>query len=166
MIRENIRMKDNGISNSRISKSLGKSRTTVIKYLAAIEISGLPLKELLDLSDNDLAQLFEPQDILSSTNQDAAHAELYAFFPYVEKELKRVGVTRYILWEEHKRKYPEGIIYSRFCYHYSKWNKKSEGYMPTEHKAGDKLFIDHAGKKLFHSNGVEKAVKVPLTFQK
>lgn len=148
MIREIIRMKHQGISNSKISESLGKSRTTVIKYVTAVVKSGIELEELLDLSDEDLSELFEPQDILSLSNQKATHSELYAFFPYVEKELKRVGVTRYLLWEEYKQKYPEGIMYSRFCFHYSKWSKKSEGYMPTDYKVGDKLFIDHAGKKL------------------
>src|SRR5690554_3588440 len=39
-------------------------------------------------------------------------------------------------------------MYSQFCEHYNKWNRKSEGYMPTAHKAGEKLFIDYAGKKL------------------
>lgn len=146
MIREIIRMKNNGFSNIRISKSLGKSRTTVVKYLNAFEESGFDLKELLSLCDNDLFELFEPNDTL--TPNDTAHTNLYAFFPYVEKELKRTGVTRYILWEEYKQKHPEGIMYSRFCYHYSKWNQKSDGYMPTVYKAGDKLFIDYAGKKL------------------
>ncbi|WP_186434924.1 IS21 family transposase [Gillisia sp. Hel_I_86] len=148
MIREIIRMKNNGFSNIRISKSLGKSRTTVIKYLNAFGESGFSFNELLELSDNDLLELFETQDTLSPNDQDNTHSELYAFFPYVEKELKRVGVTRHILWKEYKQKYPEGIMYSRFCYHYSQWSQKSEGYMPAVYKAGEKVFIDYAGKKL------------------
>lgn len=148
MIREIIRMKNNGFSNIRISKSLGKSRTTVIKYLSAFGESGFNFNELLELSDNDLQELFETQDSLSPNDQDSTHSELYAFFPYVEKELKRVGVTRHILWKEYKQKYPEGIMYSRFCYHYSQWSQKSEGYMPAVYKAGEKVFIDYAGKKL------------------
>ena len=148
MIREIIRMKNNGLSNSRISQSLGKSRTTIIKYLTAFEESGFNSKELLELSDNDLFELFDVQDTIPPEDRDTIHLELNAFFPFVEKELKRVGVTRYLLWENYKRKHPEGIMYSRFCFHYRRWNKKSEGYMPNIYKAGDKLFIDYAGKKL------------------
>ncbi|MEI6297496.1 MAG: IS21 family transposase, partial [bacterium] len=87
----------------------------------------------------------------------------YAFFPYVEKELKRVGVTRHILWKEYIQEQPEGVQYSQFCDHYYRWNKKSEGYMPIEYKAGEKLFIDYAGKKLHvidKETGEIKAVEV------
>ena len=148
MIREIIRMKDNGLSNNQISKSLGKSRTTIIKYLGAIETSGVCLKELLELKGEDLSELFEVSNDLNPLNREQIHKDLYSFFPYLEKELKRVGVTRHILWGEYKAKYPEGVMYSQFCEHYNKWNQKSEGYMPTTHKAGEKLFIDYAGKKL------------------
>jgi orotate phosphoribosyltransferase-like protein len=54
MIREIIRMKNNGFSNFEISLSLEKSRTTVIKYLLAFENSGFSYTELLELSNNDL----------------------------------------------------------------------------------------------------------------
>lgn len=148
MIREIIRMKNNGFSNVEISLSLKKSRTTVIKYLSAFENSGFGYTELLELSDNDLFDLFEAEDSTAISERDTTHLELIDFFPYVEKELKRVGVTRHILWEEYHQKYPEGVMYSRFCYHYSKWIQKSEGYMPAVYKAGDKVFVDYAGKKL------------------
>lgn len=148
MIREIIRMRDNGLSNSQISKSLGKSRTTILKYLGAIKASGFESKELLLLKEDDLSELFEVSDELNLANREDIHKVLYAFFPYVDKELKRVGVTRQLLWKEYKTKHPQGVMYSQFCEHFNKWNKKSEGYMPTVHKAGEKLFIDYAGKKL------------------
>lgn len=148
MIREIIRMKDNGLSNSQISKSLGKSRTTVHKYLDAIKVSGFCTKELLRLKGEDLSELFEVPNELSRSDREQIHSDLFSFFPYVEKELKRVGVSRKILWNEYKMKQPEGVMYSQFCEHYNRWNLKSEGYMPTTHKAGEKLFIDYAGKKL------------------
>lgn len=148
MIREIIRMKANGLSNNQISKSLGKSRTTIIKYLGVIDTSGICLKEHLELKGEDLSELFEVSTELNPTNRERIHKDLYCFFPYLEKELKRVGVTRRILWGEYKTKHPQGVMYSQFCEHYKKWNQKSQGYMPTAHKAGEKLFIDYAGKKL------------------
>jgi transposase len=147
MIREIIRMKDNGLSNSQISKSLGKSRTTIVKYLGAIEASGFCSKELLQLKTEDLSELFEVSGEINPANREQIHKDLHSFFPYVQKELKRVGVTRHILWGEYKAKHPEGVMYSQFCEHYNKWSHKCEGYMPTNHKAGDKLFVDYAGKK-------------------
>lgn len=153
MIREIIRMKENGLSNSQISKNLGKSRTTITKYLKLIEASEISIKELLTLKTEDLWELFEVPNELNPGNREQIHKDLQAFFPYVEKELKRVGVTRQVLWNEYKSKHPEGVMYSRFCDHYSRWNRKSEGYMPTDHKAGEKLFIDYAGKKLHIIDG-------------
>jgi hypothetical protein len=93
MIREIIRMKDNGLSNNQISKSLGKSRTTIIKYLGVIEASGICLKELLELKGEDLSELLEVSNELNPVNRDQIHKDLHSFFPYLEKELKRVGVT-------------------------------------------------------------------------
>ena len=78
MIREIIRMKDNGLSHSQISKSLGKSRTTILKYLAAFELSGLKNKELLALCSEDLYNLFETQNAIIPRDKDLAHNNLYA----------------------------------------------------------------------------------------
>lgn len=81
MIREIIRMKNNGFSNIRISESLGKSRTTVIKYLNAFGDSGFSLEELLELSDNDLLELFEAQDLLSPAIRKAHILNFMPFSP-------------------------------------------------------------------------------------
>ena len=43
----------------KISQSLGKSRTTILKYLSDIEVSGLKAKALLKLLKEDLFKLFE-----------------------------------------------------------------------------------------------------------
>ena len=59
MIREIIRKKHKGFSNSKISQSLSKSRTTILKYLSVIEVSSLKTKALLKLSKEDLFKLFE-----------------------------------------------------------------------------------------------------------
>lgn len=147
MIREIIRMKKHGFGNSEIAKTLGKSRSTIVKYSNGIRESGLTLDELLRLPDERLNDLIESINT-PPKNQQIMHSELYEFFPYVEKELKRVGVTRQMLWEEYKEKYPEGLMSSQFNMHYNKWLLKTEGYMPAVYKVGEKAFVDYAGKKL------------------
>ena len=151
MIREIIKLKNQDVSHSRISQITSKSRTTILKYVEKIEHSALPLEDLLQLSDSELVELFEVDAdlIYNSTLRAKIRKTLYDFFPYVDKELKRVGVSRHLLWLEYKELNSDGVMYSQFCDHYCQWNKKSEGYMPIEHKAGDKLFIDYAGKKLY-----------------
>lgn len=81
MIREIISMKANGLSNSQISLSLGKSRTTIVKYLRAIESSGISMKGLPELKEADLSKFLEFSDDLNSATRKHIHLDLYAFFP-------------------------------------------------------------------------------------
>jgi transposase len=61
---------------------------------------------------------------------------------YIEKELKRPGVTLQLLWQEYKEGYSGGYQYSRFCEMYEVWRKAHDVYTPTPHKAGHELFVD------------------------
>jgi transposase len=67
---------------------------------------------------------------------------------YVEKELKRSGVTLQLLWQEYKEAHPDGYQYSRFCEMYETWCKKNDVYTPMPHKAGEELFVDYSGDKM------------------
>ncbi|TAG24560.1 MAG: transposase, partial [Cytophagales bacterium] len=73
---------------------------------------------------------------------------LVAMFPYFEKELKRVGVTRWILWGEYRQQHPDGYSYSQVCDHYKLWKISRSGTLHFEHEPADKLFIDFTGKKI------------------
>ena len=52
------------------------------------------------------------------------------------------------IWEEYRQEQPDGYSYSQFCYHFQVWRDGDEVTMHIEHKVGDKLFVDFAGKKL------------------
>ncbi len=132
-----------GKSRRSIAEELGISRNTVKKYLYKLQQTGMSLEELILLEDREINHLMEdpPKEIDKLK-------ELKKLFPRIEKELRRVGVTRWLLWEEYKRDHPEGYSYTQFCYHYQQWCKSGEVTMHFEHKAGDKLFVDYAGKKL------------------
>jgi len=69
-------------------------------------------------------------------------------FPYFEKELKRTGITRWILWGEYKHQHTDGFSYSRFCDHFKQYKTSRSATMHLEHEPGDKFFIDFTGKKL------------------
>ncbi|WP_223609581.1 hypothetical protein [Chryseobacterium sp. OSA05B] len=43
---------------------------------------------------------------------------LYDFFPKMERELKKVGVTVYHMWEQYLVLHPDGFQSSQFRYHY------------------------------------------------
>jgi transposase len=66
----------------------------------------------------------------------------------MDKELKRKGVTRLLLWEEYKLKHPDGYGKSQFKNYFAQWRAQVNPSMHIEHKAGDKLYVDFAGHKL------------------
>ena len=67
---------------------------------------------------------------------------------WVSRELKRKGVTRYLLWCEFCETTDRPCSYSRFCQAYKEWSKKADPVMRQDHKAGEKMFVDCAGLKM------------------
>lgn len=76
--------------------------------------------ELLSLADQDLFAVSAPFQDLSAGERDYLK-DLYASFPKLEKELKRTGVTRHLLWQEYKRAHRERLSYTRFCEHFRRY---------------------------------------------
>ena len=61
-------------------------------------------------------------------------------------ELKRKGVTLFLLWEEYKSTHPNGFQYSWFCQHYRAYAGKLDLVMRQTHRAGETMFVDYAGQ--------------------
>jgi len=146
-VKQVIRMHESGVSIKGISRRLSISRNTVKLYLKKISSRDLSPSDLLEKETPELEGLF-----LSSVYTSKKYLQLERQFPYFEKELRRTGVTRQLLWHEYKASYPEGYSYSQFCNHFSRWQKTSNASMHMEHEPGDKTFIDFAGKKLSYVN--------------
>lgn len=143
-VKQIIRLRKNGTSLRSIAHAVGASRNTVKKYLRLIEIKGYSNDELLNEEDERLEALLADPDQASSTRFQS----LQRMFPYIEKELKRTGVTRWILWGEYKEKHTDGYSYSQFCEHLQRWMETRSATMHFDHDPGDQMYIDYAGKKL------------------
>jgi len=128
-----------------ISKYLSISRNTVKKYIALYQLLNLSLDDINQRSDAELEELFSNSKTQSLSPKLKT---VYAFFPYMERELKKTGVTKQSMWEEYYTQHPDGLMSSQFCEHYRRWSKKVNPVMHMNHKAGDKMFIDYAGKTL------------------
>jgi transposase len=117
----------------------------VKKYISLYQMLDIHIDDLLKKSDSELEEMFSKNTsaIITPQSQD-----LYDFFPYMERELKKVGSTRQSLWEEYIEKHPDGIRSTQFGERYKRWSKKVNPVMHMNHKAGDKMFIDYAGKTL------------------
>ncbi len=141
-IREVLRLKfDCGLAARKIAQSTAIGRTTVGEYLQRFELSGLtwPLPDTL--SDQQLEQrLFPPLPDVPTAKRPVPD------FNQMHRELRRPGVTLFLLWQEYKLQHPDGFQYSWFCEHYRQWRGRVDLSMRQQHLAGDKLFVDYAGQ--------------------
>ena len=136
-----------GKSKRFISDYLRLSRNTVKKYIKQFVALKITFEDLAQMDDVQLEELFIKAQTLDVSPRLKV---LYAFFPYVEKELKKTGVTKMLLWSEYKEKHPDGVQSTQFGEHYNRWSKSInvKPVMHMVHKAGDKMFVDYAGKTL------------------
>ena len=144
-VRKVLQLHFKGESKSFISKYLSLSRNTVKKYIFLSQMLRLDQSAINKKSDAELEKIFSKDNEASIPPKLQT---LFDFFPYMERELKKTGVTRQLLWEEYIKKYPDGYRISQFKEYFTRWSKKVNPVMHMNHKAGDKLFIDYAGKTL------------------
>src|SRR6516165_2981044 len=148
-VREVLRLKwAIGLSERKIAHGLGISRPTVAEYVRRAQAVGLswPLPTLLD--EAALEQLLFPA---LPPRQAAPHP--IPDWSTVHQELKRKGVTLFLLWQEYKAVTPDGFQYSWFCQAYRAWAAKLDLFMRQPHRAGEKLFVDYAGQSIPVVNG-------------
>ena len=141
-IRDVLRLTAAGMSSRKIAASLSIGATTVIDCLHRARRAGLrwPLPE--DLSDEALEERLYPPP---TSNKEQRPLPNWA---EIQRELKRPGVTRELLWQEYREQHPDGYGYSRFCDLHRQWEKRLSPTMRQTHIAGEKLFVDYAGTKL------------------
>jgi transposase len=153
------------LSERAIARALRVSRTAVSKYATLFGSSGLNWQQVEQMSDSDLLVTLENAgDVREAEGrEDSRYGRLSEKFPHFVAELKRTGVTLHRLWEEYLAEHPDGYRYSRFCYHFQMWRESGDVRMHIEHKAGEKVFVDYAGKRLALTDprtGAQKPVEV------
>ncbi len=141
-IREVLRLKyEGGLRHRAIARACGVGVGTVWEYVDRARRAGLGWPLPTNLDDTALeARLFPaPQPGRERAMPDLAS---------LHQELKGVGVTLHLLWEEYRGVHGEdGYGYSQFCELYRRWAGKLRPSMRQLHRAGDKLFVDFSGKR-------------------
>ncbi len=138
-IKEVLRLAAAGHSRRQIATGVGLARSTVAEYLRRAERAGVSWP--IELADNELERrLFPPPPALPAISRGLPE------WAVVHRELKRKGVTLFLLWEEYKSAHPEGFQYSWFCEHYRAFAGKVDLVMRQSHRAGEALFVDYAGQ--------------------
>lgn len=148
-IRKVLKLYSTGKSKLFISSYLSLSRNTVKKYIILFEASGRSFEDFLKQSDSELEVYFS---LGKTESLSPKHQDLQGFFPKVERELKKVGVTLQHMWEQYIVQYPDGFQKTQFRYYYKIWSGKLNPVMHIDHKSGDKMYVDYAGKTLAITN--------------
>lgn len=144
-VRQILKLHAQGIGKRKIALRLGMSKNTVKVYLDIYAKLRTPWQELSRLPDVELDKVFHPP---YETNLDARVKELYDYFPEMEKQLRRRGVTVAMLYRKFRDEHPGCFKDTSFYRYYGMWKKRVNPTMHIEHKAGDKVYIDYAGATL------------------
>ncbi|MDH3699567.1 MAG: IS21 family transposase [Flavobacteriaceae bacterium] len=126
-------------------RRLNVSKNTVRTYIRRGERSSKDLSKVLQLSDEDLTKIFYSRAIKTGTNRKKVFLDQVEFWV---KELRRVGVTRHLLWEEYRQDYPEGYGYSQFCERLKREIGRKDLTLSLHHVPGEVMQVDFAGKKM------------------
>jgi transposase len=66
---------------------------------------------------------------------------------YLHTERRKPGVMLELLHLEYLEQHPDGYRYTQFCEIYRQWLARRRLTMRQVHRAGEKCFVDYAGKK-------------------
>lgn len=145
-VRQIIKLYSQNMGKKKIGLRLGMSKNTVKLYIEQFRALKTTQQGLCQLTDYELNKLFHPpqQEILLN----ARLKQLYDFFPDMEKQMRRRGMTILKQIEVYKLLHPQGYKDTAFYHHYNQWSKKVNPTMHIEHKVGDKMYVDYAGATL------------------
>lgn len=160
-IRSIIVLHQKGFSGREISKEMRLSRNTVRLYLERFIASSFSFEQLLQLDDDAFSTIAYAS--LQQLTSDPKKEYFISRISYFIAELKRTGVTRYLLWQEYKKEHCNGYSYSQFCDLLSQHRRSHEASMHFEHTPAEVMMVDFAGDSLSY---VDKAtgemIKCPV----
>jgi len=144
-LREILRLRlDAKLSLRQINTSLKLSLGAVQKVCHKASEIELNWESVEALDDQQLTQLFYPSPVINTPTEQQTPD-----FSDIHRELRRKGVTKYLVWEEYAQQYPNRCYsYSQYCRLYASWCRKQKRSMRQIHRAGEKLFVDYAGQTM------------------
>lgn len=158
-LKQILSLRIDGLSNRKIAKNLGISRNTINHYMRLFTSCEYDLEELLSFDDLQLERLFS----IHTTIDNKRHNELMSYFDKMNSKLNHPGFTYFYHYECYRNQAENPYSYTQFLEHYHRKFPKEKGSMKLEHIAGDAMFVDYAGKKLYlvdKQTGELKAVEV------
>ena len=118
------------------------ARNTIRSYLRLAAARDKDLNLVLALPAAELRLVFYPG---TPAAQFDRRADFEQQFEHWVTELKRVGVTRHLLWQEYRERLPSGYGYTRWCNLLKELAAHRQLTLALEHEPGAELQFDYAG---------------------
>src|ERR1700728_2804208 len=152
-LKQLIGLQSSNLSVRALSRALGLSVGAVSKYLRALRACRIEAEEAEKLSEVELERrVFGVAAGITATRVAPDRARIHG-------ELNRHRhVPLQLLWEEYSAEHGAAAYQrSAFCQIYRDWEKRLKRSMRQRHFAGEKLFVDYAGRTvpIYGSGGVK-----------
>lgn len=145
-LRTIIRLYEDQTGLKTIAVMARTSRNTIKKYIAVYRTLGINYAELQAKSDAELHTLFCVKETpVPNPRMEALEERL----PAVVKSLNKKGMTTLKQWQEYIKECPQGYGLTQFRICVQRYRMINNPSMRMEHKAGDKMFVDYMGSKLW-----------------
>ena len=129
-------------SRRAIATSQGIAYGTVDNYLKRAAEAGITWPLPPGIGERELGNLLFPSQPLGTQRDGFAKPDFF----HIQTELKLVGMTKLLAWEEYREAHPEhGYSYSQFCHRFNVWRGQQRRSMRQLHVAGEKCFVDYCG---------------------
>ena len=145
-----LELKADGLSQNEIARTRHISKHSVGDVIRIAEEKGLTYEDVEGMSSLAIYRLFFPERM--------AVEQIYELpdYEYVHKELRRVGVTLKLLWQEYRDKCQKNgtvpVGKTKFCDDYGKYVASSALTNHLEHKPGERCEVDWSGPTMKFTN--------------
>ena len=159
-LKQLIGLQASNLSVRAQARAVGLSIGAVSKYLRAVRAAGIGAGEAESLSETELEQR-----VFGATVPVRPDTRVAPDCAWIHGELKRHRhVTLQLLWEEYAGRYGAAAYRrSAFCQIYRRWEKRLKRSMRQRHFAGEKLFVDYAGRTVpIYGRGGAEAFRAQL----
>jgi len=138
------------MSRNQIASTRHMSKDSVSDVLRIADRHGIRFEDVKDIDDEAVYRMFYPDKHTVETMYKDPDYE------YVHKELRRVGVTLKLLWQEYRDKCAKAceisMGYTKFCEGYSEYTASSKLTNHLLHKPGMVVEVDWSGSKMHYDD--------------
>ena len=159
-LKQIIQFESSRLSAREIGRALNLSHGAVSKYRCAVRTAGLRWEQAQSLDDTELERR-----IWQARAERPTRKVVLPDCAWIHTELKRhKHVTLQLLWDEYQATHgAAGLRYSSFCERYRHWMRRLQRSMRQRHYAGEKLFVDYAGRTVpIHGATCEEAYRASI----